>query len=44
MIPCIIALLRCDAILLQPDWIDSKGAKIELSIAILTNKKIITEN
>jgi len=43
MVPCIFALLKCDTILLQPDWIDSRGAKIELIVAILTKKKIIIE-
>jgi hypothetical protein len=36
-------LLKCDAILLQPDWIDSRGSKIEVIVAILTGKQIIIE-
>ena len=30
---CIIALMDCDAICLLPDWIDSRGAKIEFELA-----------
>lgn len=43
MIADIHQLLKCDAILLQPDWIDSKGSRIEVIVAILTRKQIIIE-
>ena len=43
MLADIWVLLRCDAILLQPDWIDSRGSKIEVVVAILTGKEIIIE-
>ena len=43
MISDIRQLLKCDAVLLQPDWINSKGAKIEVLVSILTNKQILTE-
>lgn len=43
MLSDIWVLLKCDAILLQPDWIDSRGSKIEVVVAILTNKQIIIE-
>lgn len=43
MIADIWVLLKCDAILLQPDWIDSRGSKIEVIVAILTGKLIIIE-
>jgi hypothetical protein len=43
MIADILVLLKCDAILLQPDWIDSRGSKIEVVVAILTRKQIIIE-
>lgn len=44
MIADIYQLLKCNAILLQPDWVDSKGANIEVIVAILTRKQIIIEN
>ena len=37
----IIKLLKCDTIYMQDNLKDSKGAKIELAIAILTGKKIL---
>ena len=43
MIADVWVLLKCDAILLQPDWIDSRGSKIEVVVAILTGKRIIIE-
>lgn len=35
-------LLKCDCIYLQDNWIYSKGARIELFVALLFNKKVIT--
>ncbi len=34
-------IFKCDTIFLLPNWNDSKGAKIELCIALLTNKTIL---
>ncbi len=33
---CLAAMLKCDAVYLLPDWNDSKGAKIELEVAMAT--------
>lgn len=35
------ALLFCSHVAFQKNWIDSKGAKIERIVALITNKKII---
>ena len=35
------ALLFCSHVAFQKNWIDSRGAKIEMLVAILFNKKII---
>ena len=35
------ALLFCSHVAFQKNWIDSKGARIEMLVAILFNKKII---
>ena len=35
------ALLFCSHVAFQKSWIDSKGARIEMIVAILFNKKII---
>lgn len=43
MVADIWQLLKCDAIMLQPDWVDSRGSKIEVVVAILTGKEIIIE-
>ena len=37
-------LLGCDAIYLLPDWADSKGARLEMSIALELGFKLIFEN
>jgi nucleoside 2-deoxyribosyltransferase len=31
---CIAALMACDAVLLLPCWVDSKGARMELEVAM----------
>ena len=33
--------LKCTHVAFQKNWIDSKGARIEMIVAIITNKKII---
>lgn len=33
-------MLRCDAVFFQPDWIESRGAKIEFQVAKLIGKDI----
>ena len=35
------ALLFCSHVAFQKNWIDSKGARIEMVVALITNKKII---
>lgn len=40
MISDVKELLKCDEIYMLKNWADSRGAKIELAISILTNKKI----
>jgi hypothetical protein len=34
-------LLKCDTIYLKNDWADSRGARIELIVALLTGKQIM---
>jgi hypothetical protein len=41
MIPDIYNLLKCDAIYMMDNWSQSRGARIELAIALLTKKKIL---
>lgn len=41
MITDIYQLLKCDSIFMLNNWKDSRGARIELSIALLTGKKVI---
>jgi hypothetical protein len=41
MINDVRALLKCDAIYIMDNWSESRGAKIELAIALLTKKKIL---
>jgi len=36
-------LLKSDAVVFQDNWIESKGAKIEMWFALLTNKYIILQ-
>lgn len=36
-------LFKCDAICMLPCWVGSRGARIEVFIAIITRKKIINE-
>lgn len=43
MIADIRQLLKCDTIVLLSDWHDSKGARIELVIAIVARKQIIVD-
>lgn len=33
--------LKCTHVAFQKNWIDSKGARIEMIVALITNKKII---
>lgn len=33
-------LIRCDAVYFQPDWTDSKGARIEMKVARFLRKEI----
>lgn len=33
-------LVRCDAVFFQPDWIHSRGARIEYRVAKLLGKKL----
>ena len=40
----ILALLTCDSILMLNNWKTSRGAKIELAIAILTGKRVFFQN
>ena len=37
----IFALLKCTNVAFQKNWIDSRGARIEMIVALITNKKII---
>jgi hypothetical protein len=39
---CLSALLECDAIFLLPDWSKSKGAKLELSVALAAEIEVLT--
>lgn len=41
MVADIFALLKCTHVAFQKNWIDSRGARIEMIVAILFNKKII---
>ena len=34
-------LLKCDSVAFMENWVDSRGARIEMLFAILINKKII---
>ena len=38
---CIIGMMECNAIYLLPDWIDSKGARIEYDLANKLNFKLL---
>ena len=40
---CIKHLLECDAIYMQPDWVDSRGSKIELKYAQKNGLEVIFE-
>ena len=40
MIADIRELLKCDAIYMQRNWMESRGARIELAVSVLTNKNI----
>lgn len=40
MIYDITLLLRCRAVFFQPDWVESRGARIEHRIAVLFGKEI----
>lgn len=41
MVNDVLQLLKCDAIYMQNNWTESRGAKIEFAIALLTKKKIL---
>lgn len=41
MVADIWALLFCSHVAFQKNWIDSNGARIEMIVALITNKKII---
>jgi hypothetical protein len=43
MITDIIALLKCDTVYFLSNWTDSRGAKIEMRIALLFKKRIIMQ-
>jgi hypothetical protein len=43
MITDIYNLLKCDAVVFQSNWTESKGAKVEMWFAILFNKLIILQ-
>ena len=43
MITDIAALIKSDAVVFQPNWINSKGAKIEMWFAIFFGKVIILQ-
>lgn len=43
MAKCVFSLLFCSHICLLENWHLSKGAKIEIAIAILTGKKLIIQ-
>lgn len=41
MIADIYHEIKCTHVAFQKNWIDSKGARIEMIVALITNKKII---
>jgi hypothetical protein len=41
MINDVRALLKCDSIYMMDNWNESRGARIEFAIALLTKKKIL---
>jgi hypothetical protein len=41
---CYAMIDVCDAVVLLPDWLSSKGAKLERQYAVDHNKKIFFEN
>ena len=43
MITDVFNLLKSDAVVFQSNWTDSKGAKVEMWFALLTNKYIILQ-
>jgi len=43
MITDMANLLKSDAVVFQPNWTDSKGAKVEMWVSLLTNKYIILQ-
>lgn len=43
MITDIIALLKCDAVYFLNNWTDSRGAKIEMRIALMFKKRILMQ-
>jgi len=41
MVSDLIQLSKCDSVAFMENWVDSRGARVEMLFAILLNKKII---
>ena len=42
MRPCLAAVLECDALVLLPGWIDSRGARLEQDVALAIGLQVCT--
>lgn len=42
MRPCLAAVTECDALVLMPGWVDSRGAKLEHDVALAIGLQICT--